>query len=69
VNEEIRYEDSAKAQSLMYTMTTIGTVLSSVISGRLYDTIPVRSVLWISAAVAFAGALIAASSLRRRKKA
>ena len=68
VNEEIRYEDSAKAQSLMYTMTTVGTVLSSVISGRLYDTIPVRSVLWICVAAAFAGALIALVSLRRREE-
>jgi PPP family 3-phenylpropionic acid transporter len=68
VNEEIRYEDSAKAQSLMYTMTTVGTVLSSVISGRLYDTIPVRSVLWICVAAAFAGAMIALVSLRRREE-
>ncbi len=63
VNETIPYEDSAKAQSLMYTMTTIGTVLSSAISGRLYDVIPVRSVLWISAAAAAAGALIALAAL------
>ena len=69
VNDEIPYEDSAKAQSLMYTMTTIGTVLSSVISGRLYDTVPVRSVLWVSAAVALAGALIAFSSLKVQKTA
>ncbi|MBO6013916.1 MAG: MFS transporter [Oscillospiraceae bacterium] len=67
VNEEIPFEDSAKAQSLMYTMTTVGTVLSSVISGRLFDIIPVRSVIWISVAAAFIGAVIAAASLHTGK--
>ena len=34
----IGHQDAGKAQSLAYTMTTLGSVLSSIFAGRLYDT-------------------------------
>ena len=68
VAEEIAYEDSAKAQSLAYTMTTCGAVLASLISGKLYDIWPVTPVLWFGCGVSIAGAAIAIAGLKKKKK-
>lgn len=62
----IGHQDAGKAQSLAYTMTTLGSVLSSIFAGRLYDILPVPMVLWISFAVSVAGTLIAVSSMKRK---
>ena len=59
VNEVIPYEDSAKAQSLAYTMTSIGSVLASMIGGFLYDRTTVTNTLWISFSICFVAAVIA----------
>lgn len=59
VEQTIRYEDSAKAQSLAFTVTTVGSVLAGAISGRLYDNMSVTATLWIAAAAGIAGAVIA----------
>ncbi|MBO7727182.1 MAG: MFS transporter, partial [Oscillospiraceae bacterium] len=59
VNEVIPYEDSAKAQSLAYTMTSIGSVLASLIGGFLYDRTTVTNTLWISFGICFVAAVIA----------
>ncbi|MBQ6451936.1 MAG: MFS transporter [Solobacterium sp.] len=58
VEETIDYQDSAKAQSLAFTTTTFGGMLASLIGGRLYDTLPVTSTLWIAFAVGAAGMVI-----------
>lgn len=59
VEKMIRHEDSAKAQSLAFSMTTMGAVLAGLISGALFDHMSVTSTLWISAAACAAGSVIA----------
>ncbi len=59
VDQAIRYEDSAKAQSLAFTMTTVGSVLASMIGGVLYDRAGVGNTLWISCAICACGSAIA----------
>ncbi len=66
VAEEISFEDSAKAQSLAYTMTTFGAVLASLVAGRLYDIWTVRSTLWFGCAVSAAGCAVALAGLGRK---
>ena len=61
----IPYEDSAKGQSLANSMTTVGGVLASLISGRLFDVFSVPVTLWISAAVCAVGALLACRGLEK----
>ena len=58
VSRTVPHEDSAKAQSLAYTMTTVGSVLASLLAGRLYDALPVTATLWIAAGVCLAGSVI-----------
>ncbi|MBQ9648400.1 MAG: hypothetical protein IJV43_08585, partial [Oscillospiraceae bacterium] len=59
VAASVAREDSAKAQSLAFTMTTVGSVLASVLGGRLFDTGSVTATLWIACAVCAAGSAIA----------
>ena len=68
VEKTIAYEDSAKAQSLAFTMTTVGSVMASVIAGRLYDVMPPSSVLWIAAGVCAVGTATAVLGVRGEKK-
>ena len=65
VAETVAYEDSAKAQSLAYTMTTVGSVLASLIAGPMYDALSVSATLWISCALCAAGTVIALISVKR----
>ena len=65
VDRTIRYEDSAKAQSLAYAMTMIGSVLASLIGGFLYDRVSVNATLWVSCAVCCAGTLVSLLGLGR----
>lgn len=67
VNRTIAHEDSGKAQSLAFTMTMLSNVFASTISGHLYDTIPVSSVMWIAAAVSLAGSILAVLGVRTTK--
>ena len=57
--ESVPYEDSAKAQSLAYTMTSIGSVLASLVGGFLFDHTTVTNTLWISFGICFVAAVIA----------
>ena len=59
VYESVPYEDSAKAQSLAYTMTSIGSVLASLVGGFLFDHTTVTNTLWISFGICFVSAVIA----------
>ena len=58
-DEVVPRKDSAKAQSLAFSMTTIGAVIASLIGGRMYDTTSVRTTLLTAAAIALAGCVIA----------
>ena len=58
VKENIGFQDSAKAQSLAFTTTTLGNMLASVISGHLYDHLSVPATLLVALAVGAAGAAI-----------
>lgn len=49
-------QDAAKGQSLAYSMTVVGSVLSSVIAGPLYDNVSVSTVLWVCVAFCAVGA-------------
>ena len=62
-------QDSAKAQSLAFSMTTIGSVLASLIGGRLFDTAGVRPTMLIAAAIAAAGAAVAVAGTFSKRKA
>lgn len=55
VTENTAKEDSAKAQSLAYTMTTCGGVAASLIGGRLYDILPVPVTVWIACGISVLG--------------
>lgn len=55
----VPYDDAAKGQSLAFSMTTIGGVLASLISGRLLDVLSAPATAWIAAAVCAVGAAIA----------
>ncbi len=68
VEKTIAYEDAAKAQSLAYTMTTLGSVLSNAIGGRLYDTLSVSRTLWISFLVSCLGSAVCLFAMYARKR-
>ncbi len=68
VDMMIAHEDSAKAQSLAFSVTMLGSVLASTISGRLFDMIPVSSVMWIACAVSAAGSLLAYAGVQKTKR-
>ena len=57
--ENVAQKDSAKAQSLAFSMTTIGSVLASLIGGWLFDTIDVQPTMLIATGIAAIGAVIA----------
>ena len=59
VAETLPFADSAKAQSLIYSMTTVGAVLASLIAGRLYDLLTVPQTLGVGAAATITGVLLA----------
>ena len=65
----VPYEDSAKAQMLGYAVTTLGSVLCSLVCGRLYDSLPVRSVLLIAAFLGLAGSVISCLGVQNVEKA
>jgi len=58
-DRQVARKDSAKAQSLAFSMTTIGSVLASLIGGRMFDTVGVRPTMLTAAGIAALGAVIA----------
>ncbi len=68
-DETVPAKDSAKAQSLAYSMTTVGSVLASLVGGRLFDQSGVRTTMLAAAAFAAVGAVIAISGVRNKRKA
>ena len=67
VGETVPFEDSAKAQRLAFSMTTLGAVLASVAAGRLYDALPVPTVLWIACAITACGVTLAILGTQNQK--
>ena len=62
-------KDSAKAQSLAFSMTTIGSVLASLIGGPMFDAVGVRPTMLTAAAIAAVGAVIALAGTVKKKAA
>ena len=62
-------KDSAKAQSLAFSMTNIGSVLSSLIGGKMFDTVGVRPTMLTAAAICAVGAAIAIAATFIRRSA
>lgn len=63
----VPYDDAAKGQSLAFSMTTMGGVLASLISGRLLDVLSAPATTWIAAAVCAVGAGLACRGLEKPK--
>jgi len=62
-------KDSAKAQSLAFSMTTVGSVLASLIGGAMFDTVGVRATMLTAAGIAAAGAVIALMGTKNSRQA
>lgn len=62
-------KDSAKAQSLAFSMTTIGSVLASLIGGPMFDAVGVRPTMLTGAGIAAVGAMIALAGTVKKKAA
>ena len=67
VKETIDHKDSAKAQSLAFTTTTLGGMLASLIGGQLYDHLSVTSTLWVALAAGAIGTVIIFLGTRERQ--
>ncbi|MCR5566840.1 MAG: MFS transporter [Clostridiales bacterium] len=68
-DRQVARKDSAKAQSLAFSMTAIGSVLASLIGGPLFDAIDVKPTMLVGAAIAAAGAVIALAGTLKKKAA
>lgn len=58
-------KDGAKAQSLAFSVTTLGAVLASLVAGRLYDLVSVQTTLLIGTAICAAGAAICLAAIQK----
>ena len=65
VGRIVRYQDSAKAQSLAFAMTTLGSVLSNVLGGWLFDHTTANATLWIAFCVSAVGTAVALLGVRK----
>ena len=68
-DRQVARKDSAKAQSLAFSMTTIGSVLASLIGGSMFKTAGVRPTMLTATAFAAVGAAIALAATYMKKKA
>ena len=67
-DRQVARKDSAKAQSLAFSMTTIGSVLASLIGGPMFDTVGVRTTMLTATAIAAVGAVIALAGTTAKKQ-
>ena len=65
-DSQVARKDSAKAQSLAFSMTTIGSVLASLIGGQMFDTVGVKPTMLTAVAIAAVGAIIALAGTRTK---
>ncbi len=68
-DEVVARKDSAKAQSLAFSMTTIGSVLASLIAGSMFKTTGVQSTMLTATAFAAVGAAVALGATFLKKNA
>lgn len=68
VTKEVPYEDSAKAQSLTFNASILAAVLSSAISGRLFDNVSVSRTMFISFWICVVGGIVSVISLKKSEK-
>ena len=68
-DETVDRKDSAKAQSLAFSMTTIGSVLASLIGGIMFKTTDVRTTMLLASGFAAVGASISIGATYIKKKA
>lgn len=68
VNLHISGADSAKGQSLAYSMSTLGSVFASFLGGIMFDCTSVPAVLFISVAVSAAGLLLCQFCIEKDKE-
>jgi len=67
-DEVVDRKDSAKAQSLAFSMTTVGSVLASLIGGSMFKAVGVQATMLTAAGICAAGAAIAIGATFLRKK-
>ena len=67
-DEVVARKDSAKAQSLAFSMTTIGSVLASLIGGSMFKSAGVKPTMLTATAFAAVGAVIAIGATFQKKK-
>ena len=67
-DRQVARKDSAKAQSLAFSMTTVGSVLASLIGGAMFDAAGVKTTMLTAAAIAAAGAVIAFAGTLSKKQ-
>ncbi len=67
VSLTIRPEDSAKGQSLSYSMTTLGSIFAGLFGGMMYDSLSVRTTLLIGTAACLAGAMLVIAFVEKTK--
>ena len=58
-DRQVARKDSAKAQSLAFSMTTIGSVLASLIGGQMFDSVGVKPTMLTAVAICAVGTVIA----------
>ena len=67
-DHQVARKDSAKAQSLAFSMTTVGSVLASLIGGRMFDTVGVKPTMLTAVGIAAVGAVIALAGTKGKKQ-
>ncbi len=67
-DRQVARKDSAKAQSLAFSTTTIGSVLASLIGGAMFDAVGVKTTMLTAAAIAAVGAVIAIAGTLQKKQ-
>ena len=67
-DRQVARKDSAKAQSLAFSMTTIGSVLASLIGGQMFDSVGVKGTMLTAAAICAVGAVTALAGTRGKKQ-
>ena len=64
-DSQVARKDSAKAQSLAFSMTTIGSVLASLIGGQMFDSVGVKATMLTAVAICVVGTIIALAGTRQ----
>ena len=67
-DRQVARKDSAKAQSLAFSTTTIGSVLASLIGGAMFDAVGVKTTMLTAVAIAAVGAVIAIAGTLQKKQ-